>query len=295
MGQNIESLLWQTHSYVNSEYRKLLGRLKSKDHEVLRRKIEKLYFAFLKTSQLFYRGYLQRLAAAFAIPDLERIAHAKSIILGRMDKVTQMDVVDPLLQASIMKSCHQTLLHLGDLARYRNQTRHKGQPSESALVYYSMAQDLNPDSGFAHHQMGVVYLDEKKHLNVVYHLYRALAVATPHPNGVTNLEAEFANLLVPSTLASRNPKSDEDAMRDWFVKLHAYFYRGDNFAQHRELEEEVMHRLELALKNEAWSGVAFDLFKMVIVNVAAYSIANEKVKSTYSFPSAKDVVLRQVS
>lgn len=282
VSQNVESLLWQTHSHVNSEYRKLIGRAKFNDRDVLKRKIEKLYFTFLKTSQLFYRGYLQRLAAAFDIPELERVA--RGVGLQPMEKVARIDVVDPNVEASVRKSAHQTLIHLGDLARYRNQMRHKG-PSESALVSYSLAQQVDPNSGFAHHQMGVIAVDEKKHLNVVYHLYRAIAVAEPHPNAIPNLEAEFNNLLVPSTLASRNPKSDEDAMRDWFVKLHAYFYRGENFAAHRELEDEVMHRLELALKHEAWSEVNSDLFKMVIINLAAYAVANDKVQSMH-FPKA---------
>ncbi len=43
---------------------------------VEKRKLMKQYLEFIKSSQRFYRGYIQRLASHFGgIPELERVAH----------------------------------------------------------------------------------------------------------------------------------------------------------------------------------------------------------------------------
>lgn len=240
-----------------------------------KRKVEKLYTNYLRTSQYFYRGYIQRLWARYDVPELGRIA--QSMRLDSMPNATIDDEAGAETQASVVKSCHATLLHLGDLSRYRHKMRQKLHGSETALTYYSLAQDLNPDSGFAHHQMGVIYLEEKNHLEIVYHFYRAWAVRAPHPNATNNLEVEFKTLLNPSTPGKRNgPPDPNAAFISWFVRLHARFFKGEAFPEHGELEEEVLHRFETALKTP---GTFSLLLKMVLVNISAYYVAQAKIKS----------------
>ena len=55
----VDDSLWQLHSFVNNEYRSLLGDLKVPQQIVTKRKVEKLYTNYLRTSQYFYRGYIQ--------------------------------------------------------------------------------------------------------------------------------------------------------------------------------------------------------------------------------------------
>ena len=244
---------------------------------MLKRKLDKQYGNFLKTSQYFYKHYIQRLAACFGLPELHRVVEGI-----KLEKMTITDAIpEPPsdLPDAVLKSCHQTLIHLGDLSRYRAQARQKVPTYEAALTYYGLAHDLIPNSGFAHHQMGIVYLDDRKHLEIIYHFYRAWAIKQPHPNAKQNLESEFKTLLVPNAPARRSgPADPQEPFIAWFGKLHAHLYKGEPFAQHQELEDEVIHRLVMASKAP---NTADMLLKMVLVNIASYHVASGKLRGRY--------------
>lgn len=266
--QNSEHILWLLHTSVNASYRRCIGRLKS-SRAVEKRKLQTVYNNFLRISQKFYKGFIQRLCARYDVPELKRAAQGIEV-----DSSQSQEAISPVpdsLSFKVLESCHSTLVHLGDLARYRLQARHKKTGFEAALVYYSLAHDLKPDSGFAFHQMAIVNIDQGKHLDVVYHFYRAWMTATPHPNAKPNLESEFKTLQMPNrSLTLRNSPPPENPFTMWFVRLHALFYKGEPSVKQEELEGEVIHRLEMTAK----TGCGDDsLFKMVIVNMAAYRVA----------------------
>lgn len=270
--ENVDAVLWQTHAFLNDRYRKALAKLKSPQQIVLRRKVERQYGNFLKLSQYFYRGYVQRLWARYGIPQLEHIARSLELEAMSVKPEEHVDAVATGVDRLVLRSCHLTLIYLGDLCRYRSHTRQKHQGSETALLYYGLANDLIPASGYGHHQMGVIFLDEKKHFEIVYHFYRAWSAKDPHPNSSNNLEVEFRELLRPATAPRSN--NAQDAFKSWFVRLHAFFYRGEAFPQHAELEQEVVHRFEMALKSH---DMCETLMKMVLINICAYDIAQGKV------------------
>ncbi|KJZ78979.1 hypothetical protein HIM_01752 [Hirsutella minnesotensis 3608] len=275
--ENTEEALWGLHISINSEYRKTLGTLKHSSQPVERRKTEKMYNNFLRIAQKFYKGYIQRLSARYDVQELKRVAHGIEVEL--MDAGDSISPVPEELSRQVLKSCHSTLIHLGDLARYRVQAKHKNAGFETTLTYYGLARHLMPNAGFAFHQMGIVNLDQANHLDVVYHFYRAWAVETPHPNAKSNLEAEFKSLRLPNAVRARNSTSAPgDVFSTWFVKLHAFFYTGEKFSQQKELEEEVMYRLEMACRDATSSKT---LLKMALVNMSAFDIA------TNTFTEAK--------
>ncbi|RFU80329.1 telomerase activating est1 [Trichoderma arundinaceum] len=269
VSQKTEEHLWLIHTSINAEYRRILGRLKQSSHAVEKRKVEKMYNNFLRIAHKFYKGYIQRLSALYDIPELKRIAQGIEL-----DQLVVEDKISPVsddLQRKVLYSCHLTLVHLGDLTRYRVQARHKNSGYEGALLYYGLAHHLQPQSGFAFHQIGIINLEQGNHLDVVYHFYRALAVDSPHPNAQLNLEAEFKTVLAPNGSKSRhNASAPQDHFTMWFVKLHAFFYKGEVFHQQDELEGEVMHRLEMACRNAASPNI---LLKMALVNMLAHYIA----------------------
>lgn len=274
--QKTEEHLWSTHTTVNTEYRHILSRLKQSSHAVEKRKVEKMYHNFLRIAAKFYQGYVQRLAAYYDIPELERIAQGME--LEKLPVESKISPVSDDLQRKILYSCHLTLIHLGDLTRYRVQARHKSSDYEGALVYYGLAHHIQPQSGFAFHQTGIIHLEQDNHLDVVYNFYRALAVDSPHPNAQLNLEAEFKTMLSPNGSRSRhNISAPEAHFAMWFVKLHAFFYKGEVFHQQDELEGEVMHRLEMACKNATSLNI---LLKMVMVNMLAHHMATTRYTGT---------------
>jgi hypothetical protein len=273
--EKVEATLWQTHSLINSTYRRLLSKLSVHQQPVMKRKVEKEYNAFLKVTQSFYKGYVQRLCARYDIADLKRIARGARLEEMSVPDEDRVDAAATGVQEAVLSSCHITLIYLGDLSRYRSLLKTHGRNFDTALTYYSLANDLRPNSGYGHHQMGLIFLEEKKHLNIVYHFYRALAVEKPHPNAQSNLEVEFRDLLRPATPRAQTP---QEAFASWFVRLHAYFHRGEHFTQHAELEEEVLHRFKMALKSHD-SGST--LLHMILINICAYQVAQDKVKSMF--------------
>ncbi|KAI0005713.1 hypothetical protein F4779DRAFT_597832 [Xylariaceae sp. FL0662B] len=292
--KKVEHSLWQAHTLLNAEYRKVMSRLMGQNLVVEGRKLERLYRAFLKTSQLFYRGYIQRLSERFYIPELRQAAYGTD--LESTDASSPDSSPPSELCALILKSCQITLVHLGDLARYRCQLSDKPKGDrrkpdkrskpifEQALEYYGLANIIDPDDGSAHHQLAVLYQLQGQHLDIVYHFHRAIAVAKPHELGLGNLEREFKNLENSSTARKGPVKDPSEAMISWFVRLHAFFFQGEQFSQQSELEEEVLHRVEIAMKSEGDEAL---LRKMILINIAAYDIAIEKVKAAWTMKGSK--------
>lgn len=259
------------HAHVTKAYRQVLARLQANDHVVLRRKLEKLYSAYLKTAQYFYKGYLQRVCARYDMKELRRIARMAELEEMAVPDEDKVDPAAAQLQDIVLSSCHKTLIYLGDLARYRTLLRPKDRKWNVALAYYQLANELLPDSGYGHHQCGVIYVETEDHLNVVYHIYRALACAIPHPNARSNLEREFRDLQKWKSTGVKH------ALVGWFVKLHAFYSQGREFAERKELEREVDHRHEVAMKTGTGYGSDMDLLKIVLINITAYVAAQDKI------------------
>jgi hypothetical protein len=242
------------------------------------RKLQKRYADFIKTSQHFYKGYIQRLASTYSgMKGLRRIAHRLSLETLSADDLAKGG---PDLERLVDASCHATLLRLGDLSRYRNEIRTKDRSWEAALAYYQLADALCPDSGSAHNQMAVIALADQNHLDALYHLYRAITITEPHPLAIGNLEIEFKKITTAWEKKRVSPAKDsEAALVLWFVRLHPRLYRG---LASDELEKEVLFRLAQLLKEQSFD---ITLERVVIINIAAESFATERVQSKYLFSS----------
>ncbi|EKD17846.1 hypothetical protein MBM_03618 [Drepanopeziza brunnea f. sp. 'multigermtubi' MB_m1] len=267
----VEQRLWSVHTMINNRYRKVMEHSKkaNKTH-VERRATAKHYADFIKTSQYFYKGYIQRLASHFdGLENLYRIASRLSLSTLTADQRVK---VSPDIRPLIELSCHATLLHLGDLSRWRNSFRTKDRSWEPAMGYYALANDLRPTDGAAHSQMSVIALSEQNHLDAIYHLYRALTTENPHALAKGNLETEFKKII--SAWEKKVPQQNNDKLRMlcwWYVLLQAKFYQGVEFAAtQKELEREILSRLALLLKGQSFGAT---LEKLVIVNIAAQHFA----------------------
>lgn len=193
--------------------------------------------------------------------------------------------LSPQLQALIKPSIYQAVIQLGDLSRYRELQRSEAQRNWSyAIGYYSLAFKINPDSGISHNQLAVVALADGDHFRAVYNLYRSLAAKEPHPMAKGNLELEFKKVITAwdkGELIGRQSngqgKGAHRALKAWFVRLHSKCYRGQEFAGHDELENEVLSQLAVELKERSLEGL---LQKFVLVNTAAEYFASVKLQGT---------------
>lgn len=188
-------------------------------------------------------------------------------------------------------SCHQTLVYLGDLSRYRASERLDKEPDFGpAMGYYGLAGALRPTSGMAHHQQAVIALEQKNHLRAIYHLYRAIVVEQPHPNAAQNLALEFGKTISAwnrGELIQKGAPNDQDGSRralvGWFIRLHSMCFKGTPFAAYEELEREVMTQLAAELKLRSLDGT---LMRMLLIGFAAQYTAAENFQGMLSWWSA---------
>ena len=174
---------------------------------------------------------------------------------------------------AVLTSCHRTLVRLGDLSRYRETEvvgkEHNWAP---AIGYYVLAGDILPASGASHNQLAVIARTDVNHLDAIYHLYRALAVEEPHPAAQGNLELEFRKIHEAwdkdETIA--NGQGPGKALVGCYMRLHARCYNGVDFAEHDEVENEILSQLAVGLKERPLEGI---LCKLIVINLAAESFA----------------------
>jgi len=183
----------------------------------------------------------------------------------------------------VLLSCHQTLVRLGDLSRYREtELVTKDRNWGPAIGYYDLAGTIYPVSGASHNQLAVIALADGNHLRATYHLYRALAVDEPHQTAKGNLEIEFKKILAAwdkgeliSKGSARDGSGADNALLGWFMRLHARCYKGIEFTEHDELENEVLSQLAVDLKERSLEGT---LQKLVLVNIAAEYFAGVRIQ-----------------
>lgn len=141
---------------------------------------------------------------------------------------------DSAIQGLVIRSCHGSLVRLGDLSRYREgaqdpKTKKNWGP---ATGYYTLANKLLPSDGTPHNQLAVIALLEGSHLSSTYHVYRALSVAEPFPQAGDNLAVGFRKILradKAKTLGASVFRREEQAVKDLmilFVRYHAKCYSG---------------------------------------------------------------------
>ncbi|KAI5246835.1 hypothetical protein E4T43_02341 [Aureobasidium subglaciale] len=281
---DVEVRLWNAHNRLNVRLRKQLSKLR-KDRSskpVETRKFIKTYLEFLKDSQRFYRDYIQKLNARFGgIQDLERIARRV-----RSDPVPKSSKrpLSSHVQAAVTLSCHQTLIYLGDLFRYRAAERLDKEPDWGpAIGYYALAASLRPDSGLAFHQQSVVAFEQGDYLRSTYYLYRSINVVEPHPNAIPNLELQFKKIttgwqkgdLVPKH-SPKDQVASRKALLSWFIRFHSLSYNGQLFPGYDELEREVLSRTITEIKARTLDGV---LSKMSLINFCAQATAGNQFES----------------
>ncbi|KAK5122608.1 hypothetical protein LTR85_003871 [Meristemomyces frigidus] len=292
-----EARLWQAHTEGKRFFSTALKRMRKSEPErpVETRQLIKLYLHFLKGSERFYRGYIHNFSARYGgIPELEAVAQrVKSNGDGAGE--SSQPPLSPETHAKVLASCHQALIYLGDLSRYRASEQLDKKPDFGpALGYYGLACTLRPSSGMGHHQQAVVALEQRHHLRAIYHLYRAIVVADPHPNAANNLKLEFDKVnsafrkgeLLPKS-APHDPEGPKRMLTAWFVRMHSMCSKGEEFKEHKELEQTLLDKLVAVIKHSTVD-INTTLMRIVMVNLAAQYNAMEmfKAKQTPDYQQA---------
>jgi hypothetical protein len=178
----------------------------------------------------------------------------------------------------VLQSCHSTLVHLGDLSRYREtELQDTNRDWGPAKGYYQLAITVLPTSGTPYNQLAVIAQTDQDVLGATYYLYRAFMIETPQDGAQKNLENEFVRICNRWTKPENFRAKDGIFMQFQarFVFFHAMCYAGKDFEEHRDLETELVHEITVTLLQKPDLSL---LNKVCLINIAAESAVFERLR-----------------
>eukprot|EP00960_Hanusia_phi_P066284 766360-Hanusia_phi.AAC.6 len=142
---------------------------------------------FLDESIRFYFNILKTLLHICQVP----------LELSKFGAAGEVRAVDPLLysearKTEMRKSCHRTLVYLGDLQRYREMYKEGGEGDwQDVERFYRLASLLCHDSGNPHNQLAVIATYRDDDFAAFYNYARALLCSDPFESAKKNLTMVF--------------------------------------------------------------------------------------------------------
>ena len=191
------------------------------------------------------------------------------------------------LQHAFLQSCHRTLIHLGDLSRYRESEINSKKTEKNwgpALGYYDLAIAIYPASGIPYNQLAIISKSNNDHTRALYYLYRAQSALEPPPTALTNLELEYrkvregserGKMLLDAGKPSNGPLME---LQKCFPLLHARCFGGVDLDEYERLEDDVLQQLASGLKERSLE--ANFVHRMVLSNIAADFAAGDRWQGT---------------
>ncbi|WAR30706.1 SMG7-like protein [Mya arenaria] len=176
LDKKVEQELWN-YAFKN-QINSLQSQAKDKQN-VKRAEVQATLNLFLETASGFYLQFLQLLCTTFK---LDLPFRRKSACYGVLKERTSSKLkVTPPKKSSCLYVCQHCLVHLGDIARYRQQI-------DQAQTYYWHAAYLVPFNGQPYNQLAILEASKGNKLSTVFYYIRSLAVKVPFSVAATNLE-----------------------------------------------------------------------------------------------------------
>ncbi|XP_044156573.1 protein SMG7 isoform X2 [Bufo gargarizans] len=225
LDKKVEQDLWN-HAFKN-QITTLQGQAKNRANPN-RSEVQANLSLFLEAASGFYTQLLQELCTVFNV-DLP--CRVKSSQLGIIsNKQMHCGTVVKPQSSSCSYICQHCLVHLGDIARYRNQT-------SQAESYYRHAAQLVPSNGQPYNQLAILASSKGDHLTTIFYYCRSIAVKFPFPAASTNLQKALSK-----ALESREEMKKRWSVSDFikaFIKFHGHVYLAKNLDRVSHLREQL--------------------------------------------------------
>nr|XP_015210557.1 PREDICTED: protein SMG7 isoform X3 [Lepisosteus oculatus] len=209
---------------------------------------------FLEAASGFYTQLLQELCTVFNV-DLP--CRVKSSQLGIIsNKQTSTSAIVKPQPSSCSYICQHCLVHLGDIARYRNQT-------SQAESYYRHAAQLVPSNGQPYNQLAILASSKGDHLTTIFYYCRSIAVKFPFPAASTNLQKALSK-----ALESRDEIKSKWSVSDFikaFIKFHGHVYLSKSLEKLNNLREKLEEQFQRLILQKAFSSQ--QLVHITVINL----------------------------
>ncbi|XP_072130074.1 nonsense-mediated mRNA decay factor SMG7 isoform X3 [Mobula birostris] len=209
---------------------------------------------FLEAASGFYTQLLQELCTVFNVDLPCRVKSSQLGIISNKQCSTS-GIVKPQ-PSSCSYICQHCLVHLGDIARYRNQT-------SQAESYYRHAAQLVPSNGQPYNQLAILASSKGDHLTTIFYYCRSIAVKFPFPAASTNLQKALSKAL----------ESRDDVKTKWnvsdfikaFIKFHGHVYLTKSLEKLCMLREKLEDQFKRLLPQKAFSSQ--QLVHLTVINL----------------------------
>ncbi|XP_056353573.1 nonsense-mediated mRNA decay factor SMG7 isoform X3 [Oenanthe melanoleuca] len=270
LDKKVEQDLWN-HAFKN-QITTLQGQAKNRANPN-RSEVQANLSLFLEAASGFYTQLLQELCTVFNV-DLP--CRVKSSQLGIIsNKQTHTSAIVKPQSSSCSYICQHCLVHLGDIARYRNQT-------SQAESYYRHAAQLVPSNGQPYNQLAILASSKGDHLTTIFYYCRSIAVKFPFPAASTNLQKALSK-----ALESRDEVKTRWSVSDFikaFIKFHGHVYLSKSLEKLNPLREKLEEQFKRLLFQKAFNSQ--QLVHITVINLFQLhhlrDFSNETEQHSYS-------------
>ncbi|ERE73619.1 protein SMG7 [Cricetulus griseus] len=270
LDKKVEQDLWN-HAFKN-QITTLQGQAKNRANPN-RSEVQANLSLFLEAASGFYTQLLQELCTVFNVDLPCRVKSSQLGIISNKQMHTSA-IVKPQ-SSSCSYICQHCLVHLGDIARYRNQT-------SQAESYYRHAAQLVPSNGQPYNQLAILASSKGDHLTTIFYYCRSIAVKFPFPAASTNLQKALSK-----ALESRDELKTKWGVSDFikaFIKFHGHVYLSKSLEKLSPLREKLEEQFKRLLFQKAFNSQ--QLVHVTVINLFQLhhlrDFSNETEQHSYS-------------
>ncbi|XP_011350977.1 protein SMG7 isoform X2 [Ooceraea biroi] len=210
----------------------------------------------LEAASGFYLTLLQEICTVF---DLDLPFRRKGYIYGCTSPWKAVEKLSPPHKSSCFYACQYCLVHLGDIARYRNE-------SKQAEMFYRHAVSLSPSSGQPYNQLALLEASRGDKLGTVFHYARSVAVKHPFPAAASNLAMILSTALNDKSFnIDGKTKLSSQEYVVVFLKLHGIIHNIGDLKLACSYSKLLTETLTALVATESFS--SWMLIQMLVINL----------------------------
>lgn len=212
----------------------------------------------LEAASGFYLTLLQEICTVF---DLDLPFRRKGYVYGCTSPWKAVEKLSPPHKSSCFYACQYCLVHLGDIARYRNE-------SKQAEMFYRHAVSLSPSSGQPYNQLALLEASRGDKLGTVFHYARSVAVKHPFPVATANLATTLSSALNDKSFnIDGKTKLNSQEYIAVFLKLHGIIHILGDLKLACSYSKQLTETLTALVATESFS--SWMLIQMLVINLYA--------------------------
>jgi len=233
-------------------------RLKMKEKRQEKHETQAKLSLFLDASTGFYFQLLQEFCSTY---ELDLPFYGKNVQLGILKKPNKTNGSKKGKLNACLYICQDCLVHLGDLARYRNDLK-------QAESFYLLASKLLPGNGQPYNQLAILAIAKGNQALAVFNYFKSICVPNSFPAASSNLHRTLSQLLCSTN--SQSPfGSSLSVTSDQFIEMYLQLMACLFLLQDLDRANNIKDRISLEFKD-----ILTSLTKEQILTLASINLFN---------------------